>query len=127
MLVQTQVVVTTEETVRGLDFPFLEFVVILEPPRTGNTYLHMAGRAGRAGRPGTVVSLVDEEEMSSITRISQNLGLSFEELQSVRKARGSKGQDDEDPTDEEAAGDGEGAHGVRDVEKAPAPTFGSQS
>lgn len=50
-------VVGTEETVRGLDFPWLNTVYISEAPRSAGEYLHLCGRVGRLGRTGRAVVL----------------------------------------------------------------------
>lgn len=57
-----QIAVGTEETVRGLDFSWLDTVFILETPRSAPEYLHLCGRVGRAGRPGRAVVFVDSEQ-----------------------------------------------------------------
>ncbi len=54
-----EIVIATEETVRGLDFPWLQTVYILEVPRTASEYLHLCGRVGRVGRCGQAVVVVE--------------------------------------------------------------------
>lgn len=54
-----ELVIATEETVRGLDFPWLRTVYILEVPRTANEYLHLCGRVGRVGRSGQAVVVLE--------------------------------------------------------------------
>lgn len=56
-----QLVVTLESNVRGLDFPFLKDVFLLEVPRNPQDYVHLAGRVGRCGRTGTVYTLACAE------------------------------------------------------------------
>ena len=53
-----EMVVGTEETVRGLDFSFVRTLYLTEVPRDGTEYLHLAGRVGRMGREGEVVVLI---------------------------------------------------------------------
>ncbi len=55
-------VVGTEETVRGLDFPWLNMVYISEVPRSASEYLHLCGRVGRLGRAGRAVVFVDGDQ-----------------------------------------------------------------
>ena len=43
-------IVATNVAARGLDFPEVELVVQVEPPREIESYVHRAGRTGRAGR-----------------------------------------------------------------------------
>ena len=52
---RVQIVVATEETVRGLDFTWLSTVYILEVPRNASEYLHLCGRVGRLGNVGRAV------------------------------------------------------------------------
>jgi ATP-dependent RNA helicase RhlE len=47
---------------RGIDIPFLPFVVNYELPRSPKDYIHRIGRTGRAENAGTAISLVNEEE-----------------------------------------------------------------
>lgn len=54
-----EVVVATEETVRGLDFPWLNTVYLLEVPRTASEYLHLCGRVGRVKRRGQCVVVIE--------------------------------------------------------------------
>ena len=57
-----EIVVGTEETVRGLDFTFVETLYLMEVPRNANEYLHLAGRVGRIYNKGLVVTFVGEEK-----------------------------------------------------------------
>ena len=54
-----QLAVATEETVRGLDFSWLDTVYVMEVPRDACEYLHLCGRVGRVGRRGRAVVLLD--------------------------------------------------------------------
>ena len=57
-----QLVVGTEETVRGLDFTWLNTVYITEVPRSASEYLHLCGRVGRLGSSGRAVVLVSGDQ-----------------------------------------------------------------
>ena len=59
---KVQLLISTEETARGIDLPDLSHVIIMHSPDSANSYLHMAGRTGRLGRPGTVISIVSYDE-----------------------------------------------------------------
>lgn len=62
-----EMVVCTEETVRGLDFVWLSTVYLMVVPRTATEYLHLCGRVGRVGRRGqAIVILEDERELTRI-------------------------------------------------------------
>ncbi len=59
---EVQVLVATDLMSRGIDIPFLPFVVNYELPRSPKDYIHRIGRTGRAENAGTAISLVNEEE-----------------------------------------------------------------
>ncbi|KAJ3206804.1 hypothetical protein HDU67_007937 [Dinochytrium kinnereticum] len=50
--------VVGEFTARGLDLPDVTHVIMLGPPSSPASYLHMSGRVGRFGRHGTAVTLL---------------------------------------------------------------------
>jgi DEAD/DEAH box helicase/Helicase conserved C-terminal domain len=51
--------VTGEDTVRGLDLDGLDVVLVVGRPNGVDEYTHIAGRTGRAGRPGIALSVVE--------------------------------------------------------------------
>lgn len=57
-----EMVVCTEETVRGLDFMWLNSVYLMVVPRTTSEYLHLCGRVGRVGRRGRAIVIVEDEK-----------------------------------------------------------------
>jgi ATP-dependent RNA helicase RhlE len=59
---EVQVLVATDLMSRGIDIPFLPFVVNYELPRSPNDYIHRIGRTGRAENAGTAISLINNEE-----------------------------------------------------------------
>ena len=66
---------------RGLHLQDVEYVIILQPPKTMDEYLHMAGRTGRAGNKvstGTVISLVNFEELKRMQSWQTALDIDFE-------------------------------------------------
>ncbi len=66
-----QMVFVTEDTARGLDFPALEYVIILTEPRDANSYIHLAGRTGRSlGIKGTTITVVTAQEAATLANIS---------------------------------------------------------
>jgi ATP-dependent RNA helicase RhlE len=56
------VLVATDLMSRGIDIPFLPFVINYELPRSPKDYIHRIGRTGRAEAPGVAISLISEEE-----------------------------------------------------------------
>lgn len=57
-----EMVVCTEETVRGLDFMWLRSVYLMVVPRTASEYLHLCGRVGRVGRCGRAIVILEDEK-----------------------------------------------------------------
>jgi superfamily II DNA/RNA helicase len=57
-----EMVVCTEETVRGLDFMWLSSVYLMVVPRTASEYLHLCGRVGRVGRRGRAIVILEDEK-----------------------------------------------------------------
>ncbi|MCU0429187.1 MAG: DEAD/DEAH box helicase [Cytophagaceae bacterium] len=57
-----RVLVATDIMSRGIDIPFLPFVINYELPRSPKDYIHRIGRTGRAENPGEAIALVSKEE-----------------------------------------------------------------
>jgi len=56
------VLVATDLASRGIDIPFLPYVINYELPRSPKDYIHRIGRTGRAEAPGNAISLVSPDE-----------------------------------------------------------------
>lgn len=69
---QVKHLVCTDLGSRGLDFPFVDFVVNFDFPRTVSDYIHRAGRAGRAGRPGSVFSLYRKNDLNIVDQLKHS-------------------------------------------------------
>jgi superfamily II DNA/RNA helicase len=54
--------VCTDMTARGIDFPHVQTVINFDFPATSALYLHRAGRTARMGKSGRVLSLVHDSE-----------------------------------------------------------------
>jgi len=75
------VLVTGEDSVRGLHLDGLDSVIIVGRPSTPDSYIHIAGRAGRAGRRGSVVNIVSFEQGAALTSWETMLGVDFMPLE----------------------------------------------
>jgi len=62
------VLVATDAAARGLDLPGADDVIMFDFPRTGEDFLHRAGRTARAGRAGRVLCLVGQREVDQAAR-----------------------------------------------------------
>lgn len=62
-------IVATNVAARGLDFPHVDLVIQMEPPKNTEEYIHRAGRTGRAGKEGTCLTFFDRRKSGMIQRI----------------------------------------------------------
>jgi superfamily II DNA/RNA helicase len=69
------VLVTTDLAARGLDIPDVGFVVAMDVPEKGDTYIHRAGRTGRAGKKGIMLTIGNENEMHRLAAMEKRLGI----------------------------------------------------
>ena len=69
-----RVLVATDLASRGIDIPFLPFVINYELPRSPKDYIHRIGRTGRAESPGDAISLVSPEEEHHFKVIQKKMG-----------------------------------------------------
>ena len=67
---------------RGIDIPFLPFVINYELPRSPKDYIHRIGRTGRAEASGTAISLISEEEKHHFGVIQKKMKKKVELLES---------------------------------------------
>ncbi|KAJ3416765.1 hypothetical protein HDV05_000139 [Chytridiales sp. JEL 0842] len=58
---ENHLLVVTEHTARGLDLPLVTHVIMVGPPSSPGSYLHMSGRVGRFGKPGKSILLLGGE------------------------------------------------------------------
>ena len=72
--------VTGEDTVRGLHLDGLDVVIVVGRPHGPDEYTHIAGRTGRAGLTGSVINVVSDENAAALKSWEQNLSLSFRKL-----------------------------------------------
>lgn len=68
-----RVLVATDLMSRGIDIPFLPFVINYELPRSPKDYIHRIGRTGRAENPGEAISLVSYDEQHHFRVIQKKI------------------------------------------------------
>jgi exosome complex RNA-binding protein Csl4 len=73
--------VTGEDTVRGLHLDGLDVVIVVGRPNGPDEYTHIAGRTGRAGRSGKVINIVGPDNASSIKSWEKMLGVDFSKIE----------------------------------------------
>lgn len=76
------VLVATDLMSRGIDIPFLPFVINYELPRSPKDYIHRIGRTGRAEASGTAISLICKEEEHHFGVIQKKMKKKVELLES---------------------------------------------
>lgn len=69
--------VATNVAARGLDFPQIDLIIQMEPPKTVDTYIHRSGRTGRAGKNGVCVTLFSEREENLMYNIEKEARIEF--------------------------------------------------
>lgn len=79
---EVQVLVATDLMGRGIDIPFLPFVVNYELPRSPKDFIHRIGRTGRAEQAGTAISFVTEEDAHHFSVIQKKMKKRVELLDS---------------------------------------------
>lgn len=57
-----KIMIATDVAARGLDVPFLKFVINYTFPLTVESYVHRVGRTGRAGATGTAHTFFTQQE-----------------------------------------------------------------
>lgn len=71
------VLVTGEDSVRGMHLDELDTVVVVGRPRSPDDYIHIAGRSGRAGNTGSVFNVLSYDQANSLTGWESMLDISF--------------------------------------------------
>jgi ATP-dependent RNA helicase RhlE len=77
-----QVLVATDLMGRGIDIPFLPFVINYELPRSPKDYIHRIGRTGRAEHAGTAISFITSDDAHHFSVIQKKMKKRVELLDS---------------------------------------------
>ena len=57
---------------RGLDFPFVTYIIQYDFPKTCSDYIHRAGRAGRAGKAGSIITLYRKKDLPIVKELKSS-------------------------------------------------------
>jgi len=76
---KVQILIATDVAARGIDVEGLAFVIHHQLPEQVEYYTHRSGRTARAGKKGLSVAFVEPRERTKITKLEQELGVSFVE------------------------------------------------
>jgi len=74
-----QFLIATDVAARGIDVEGLSFVIHHQLPEQTEYYTHRSGRTARAGKKGVSITLIEPRERAKITRLENELGLTFTE------------------------------------------------
>lgn len=77
---RTQFLIATDVAARGIDVEGLSFVIHHQLPEQMEYYTHRSGRTARAGKKGASIALIEPRERPKITKLENDLGLSFSEV-----------------------------------------------
>lgn len=64
-----QILVSTDVCARGIDLNDLDLVVMTEPPRDFDSYIHRSGRTGRNGSEGTSALFYNYNKRYALNKI----------------------------------------------------------
>ena len=69
------VLVATDIAARGIHVDDVSLVVHADPPVEHKAYLHRSGRTARAGNEGTVVTLMNDSQVSDVRNLTRKAGV----------------------------------------------------
>ncbi|MCC0052666.1 MAG: DEAD/DEAH box helicase [Rhodobiaceae bacterium] len=75
---EVPILVASDVAARGLDIPKVSHVFNYDLPVHPDDYVHRIGRTGRAGRAGVAVALCAPEDLGSLQRIEDLIGVNIE-------------------------------------------------
>ncbi|KNH04022.1 DEAD-domain-containing protein [Perkinsela sp. CCAP 1560/4] len=67
------ILLTTDVAARGLDFPFVDWIIQYDPPDSVPKYVHRVGRTARAERDGNALVMLLPQETPMIQMLARNL------------------------------------------------------
>ncbi len=76
---RSRILIATDVAARGIDVEGLSFVIQHQLPEQIEYYTHRSGRTARAGKKGLSLTLIEPRERPKITRLENELRLSFRE------------------------------------------------
>ena len=77
---RSQFLIATDVAARGIDVEGLSFVIHHQVPVQIEYYTHRSGRTARAGKKGVSITLIEPRERGKITKLENELRLTFSEV-----------------------------------------------
>lgn len=72
--------IASDVAARGIDIPFLPFVINFDVPNNPEDYVHRIGRTARAGRKGTAFTLATKDDLKLVSSIALLIGSKIPEI-----------------------------------------------
>ncbi len=88
---RVRTLVATDVAARGIHVAGIHKVINFDPPGQTDDYVHRTGRTGRAGERGIAVTLVAQDQIGEMKKMTRQLNLS-DELHSAVGGSGGQGQ-----------------------------------
>lgn len=76
--------IATDITARGIDIPDLTYVVHYQLPDKDEYFIHRSGRTARAGKLGLSICLVNAKELKNIRFYEKSMGVSFKQVKIMK-------------------------------------------
>lgn len=70
---KSAILISSDVTARGMDFPNVSHVVQMGLPRSAEDYVHRVGRTGRAGKAGTGYLILNHDERYELERMKRRI------------------------------------------------------
>jgi len=70
---KSAILISSDVTARGMDFPNVSHVIQMGLPRTPEDYVHRVGRTGRAGKPGTGYLILHQDQKYDLDRMKRRI------------------------------------------------------
>lgn len=83
---ESAILVSSDVTARGMDFPNVSHVIQIGLPKSLDDYVHRLGRTGRAGKSGEGWLLLNHDDRHGVRRIMSDNHINLQDDQSLHSA-----------------------------------------
>ena len=80
-----KILIATDVASRGLDIPYVDYIISFSPPNCVTDYIHRVGRTARAGQKGASITLVSQHDVKLILNIEEETKTKMEEYKIQKK------------------------------------------
>ena len=78
---KNKILVSSDVSARGLDIVEVSHIFNLDFPQSKNEYIHRCGRTARGDRKGTAISIVTNQNLSTIRDYKRNFGINIKPVE----------------------------------------------